>query len=457
MPESAIFSVSDVTFYIKDLLESNATLLRLEVEGEVSNLTYHGSGHVYFTLKDAQAQLSCAMFRQYALRAPRLQNGDKIVANGSISVYAPQGRYQLLATAVRPAGAGDLFQQFQLLKEQLAREGLFDAARKRSLPAFPRRIAIVTSPTGAALRDVLRALRRRFPAVQAIVVPAVVQGAEGATSIVQALAAAAGLSPDLILLVRGGGSIEDLWNFNEAPVVRAVAACPCPVVTGIGHETDFTLADFAADLRASTPTAAAELSVPDAAALRQQQHQWLRQMRNAFQSGIDFRRQLLDDYQERSSVLLQRNAAQYRRELLQLRSQMDLRAILRHKRQVLQDMRAQLDTGIRQALQARREAAVMAGKSLQISRLFSFQHQLLDDYGSRLDAAMLRSIERRRQELKLLQARLDGADLSQTLARGFTLTLKDGKALRQGAGLQAGDSIETVFADIRVSSTVDPA
>jgi exodeoxyribonuclease VII large subunit len=266
MPD--LWTVSALNRYVKQMLESDYRLQDLSVSGEISGFRAYPSGHWYFTLKDSAAQVSCVMWRGRAERvrfAPR--DGDAVTALGSVSLYEARGQYQFDVLALQPAGEGVLYREFLRLKAQLEAEGLFDPARKRPLPLWPRRIGLVTSPKAAALRDMLTVLRRRFPVAEVILAPTPVQGADAPPYIVLALQACAAQQPDVILLARGGGSLEDLWCFNDERVVRAVAACPVPVVSGVGHETDFTLADFAADLRAPTPSAAAELVTPDRAQL----------------------------------------------------------------------------------------------------------------------------------------------------------------------------------------------
>ncbi|MBN1262143.1 MAG: exodeoxyribonuclease VII large subunit [Anaerolineae bacterium] len=273
-PESP-YSVSEVTARIRALLERESYLQNLWVAGEVSNFSRASSGHLYFTLKDSGAQLGCVVWRtqvQGLGYAPR--SGDRVVVHGRIGLYEAGGRYQLYVDVVQPAGLGTLYQEYERLKAKLEAEGLFAAGRKRPLPQFPRRIGVATSPTAAALRDVLNVLRRRFPLVDVLLSPTLVQGDAAPSRIVRALAALnARDDVDVILLVRGGGSLEDLWAFNDERVARAVAASRLPVISGVGHETDFSLADFAADLRAPTPSAAAELATPDQERLREQVHQ----------------------------------------------------------------------------------------------------------------------------------------------------------------------------------------
>lgn len=264
------FAVSEVNQYLKQLLESQSDLHHIPVLGEISNFKRYQSGHCYFTLKDEKSALKCVMFKSSAAHLSfEPQNGEKVVALGSISVYERDGVYQLYVTAMRRQGVGDLMQAYEALKEKLTKEGLFDESRKKPLPRLPRAIGIITSPSGAAVHDIITVSRRRNKGVKLILYPVKVQGEEAAGEIVRAidffhrhhLA-------DLLIVGRGGGSIEDLWAFNEEPVVRAIAASKIPIISAVGHETDFTLSDFAADARAATPSQAAEIAVIDVAAYR---------------------------------------------------------------------------------------------------------------------------------------------------------------------------------------------
>ena len=264
------FAVSEVNQYLKQLLESQSDLHHIPVLGEISNFKRYQSGHCYFTLKDEKSALKCVMFKSSAAHLSfHPQNGEKVVALGSISVYERDGVYQLYVTAMRRQGVGDLMQAYEALKEKLTKEGLFDESRKKPLPRLPRAIGIITSPSGAAVHDIITVSRRRNKGVKLILYPVSVQGEEAAGEIVHAinffhrhhLA-------DLLIVGRGGGSIEDLWAFNEEPVVRAIAASEIPIISAVGHETDFTLSDFAADVRAATPSQAAEIVVIDVAAYR---------------------------------------------------------------------------------------------------------------------------------------------------------------------------------------------
>ncbi|MBV9256451.1 MAG: exodeoxyribonuclease VII large subunit, partial [Ktedonobacteraceae bacterium] len=263
---SSVISVSGLALYLKELLETNDILQNIWVHGEVSNCKTYPSGHCYFTLKEGDAQIPCVFFKYSRMRssAPELRNGMALAVNGRVAFYERDGKVQFYAESVKLIGEGALFQRFELLKARLAAEGLFDAERKRPLPSQPTSIGIVTSLQAAALRDMLRVLRTRYPLVQVIISPALVQGDEASASIAAALDLLNEHGEvEVILVGRGGGSIEELWAFNEEVVARAIARSRIPVISGVGHETDFTIADFVADHRASTPTAAATAAVPD--------------------------------------------------------------------------------------------------------------------------------------------------------------------------------------------------
>ena len=289
-----ILSVSELNRVAKVVLEQAFPLLW--VGGEISNFTRAASGHWYFSLKDSQAQVRCAMFRHKNQAIDFFpENGMQVEVRALVTLYEARGEFQLAAEFMRRAGLGALYEAFERLKQRLEAEGLFAAERKRAMPAFPRRIGIVTSPTAAALRDVLSTLARRMPALSVIIYPTPVQGEGSAQRIAAALRIAAERSEcDLLILCRGGGSIEDLWAFNEEVVARAIAASPIPIVTGVGHETDFTIADFAADLRAPTPTGAAELATPNRADLLRQLATLDKRLRGETIRSLEQRMQHLD-------------------------------------------------------------------------------------------------------------------------------------------------------------------
>ena len=265
-PADAIASaitVSQLNRQVKTLLEQG--LARLWIEGEISNLAKPASGHLYFSLKDDSAQIRAAFFRQRQ-RGPTigLKNGDQVVAFGRVSLYEPRGDYQLIVEQVEPAGEGALKRQFEVLKKMLAAEGLFNEENKQELPTLPERIGVITSPSGAAIRDIISILGRRFPSIPVVIYPTAVQGDAAPGELITALATAVKRDEcDVLIMARGGGSLEDLWAFNDEKLARAIAACPIPVVSAVGHEIDFTIADFVADVRAPTPSGAAEIVVPD--------------------------------------------------------------------------------------------------------------------------------------------------------------------------------------------------
>ena len=259
------WTVTVLTRYLRGLLTNDDRLRDVWVQGEISNLSRPSSGHIYFTLKDTNCSLRCVMWRNTAIRLSFLpRDGEAVEVHGNIDIYEASGQYQLYADTIRPLGEGELFQEFLRLKNRLEAEGLFDPENKRPIPRLPKRIGVVTSPTGAALRDILNTINRRYPLVEVIVAPTPVQGFEAPEGIVKAINNLNQIaSPDVILLARGGGSIEDLWAFNDERVARAIAASTSPIISGVGHETDFTIADFVSDLRAPTPTASAEMATPD--------------------------------------------------------------------------------------------------------------------------------------------------------------------------------------------------
>jgi len=290
-------SVYDLTAHIREILEGSALLQKVWVSGEISNFKAHSSGHYYFTLKDERASLKAVMWRsRTGLLRFRPVDGMKVLVKGNIGVYERDGAYQFYADTIEPDGLGSLYAAYEQLKSRLEQEGLFAQQRKRALPSFPRTIAVLTSPTGAAIRDMIIVLRRRYPLAKVLVMPVTVQGPDAVPSIVAALEGVCAHSDiDVVILGRGGGSIEDLWAFNDEQVARAIVGCPCPVVSAVGHETDFTIADFVADLRAPTPSAAAELVVPDMRALENRLTELRLGLRSGLQRKLTSLRQHLDN------------------------------------------------------------------------------------------------------------------------------------------------------------------
>lgn len=355
--EPKIWSVIDLTRYVRQTLETDYRLQDLWVMGEAFNVSRPSSGHLYFTLKDAEASLRCVMWRsEVADLAALPRDGEAIEVHGRISVYEAGGQYQLYADDIRPAGIGALFEEFFRLRDRLEEEGLFDPERKRPLPEWPKRIGVVTSPTGAALRDVINVLRRRYPLVEVILAPTPVQGDEAPAGIVSALAALNTYSqPDVILVVRGGGSIEDLWAFNDEGVARAIAASEAPVVSGIGHETDVIIADYVADVRAPTPSAAAEVATPDREVLADELVETRNALERAFGDNLQELRRMHRDWMVRLRF------ASPRAQVANARQRVDegshrIEAAIRHQLALRQSAVA----GLSQTLRAVGPAAVMA-------------------------------------------------------------------------------------------------
>ena len=428
----AVITVSELNRSVANLLERNIPLCW--IRGEISNFTRAASGHWYFTLKDAGAQVRAVMFRgraQYAGFTPR--EGDRVEVRATVSLYEPRGDYQINVEALRRAGVGNLFEAFLLLKEKLAAEGAFDAARKRAIPRFVQQIGIITSPQAAALRDVLAALARRAPHVRVVLYPVPVQGAGAAEKIVQALATAnARAECQLLLLCRGGGSIEDLWSFNEEIVARAILASQLPVISGVGHETDFTIADFCADLRAATPTAAAELAVIP-----------------------------LQDWQNSLAALAQHQTRSMARQLQQAQQRLDWLAhrlvspamLLKNERLKLAHLATRLEHA-RQAplLRARQQLARLANRLAQQRPQLHSQRASIARLQQGLQHAFALQQQRRRQVLATLTSQLELLNPQRTLERGYAIVQDvHGHIVRQPRQVHAGNVLNVRLAEGSVS------
>lgn len=434
VPGPRRFSVSELTLLVRGAIAGVPELEDVLVEGEISNLRLPGSGHIYFTLKDRNASVRCVCFRREAARIPfHPHNGMVVVAHGRVDVYETDGAYQLYVDRLEPAGVGALALALEQIAARLRAEGLFDESRKRALPLLPRRVAVVTSSTGAAVRDACTVIRRRGRGtVGAVVVPTPVQGEGVAAMIVNALRRAQELpGVDVILLVRGGGSLEDLWAFNDEALARAIRDLRVPVVTGIGHETDTTIADHAADRRAATPSAAAEMVVPDVAALRQDVEARAVRLRQALRQELTLkRRELMASSSRLSGVSPERR-------LPQLRQQLDARALqLRHallqhvavKRRGLQELRASL------------------ARTSPSARLPAERQALLRRRGA-LEAAARALLAQRRGRLAAAQAQLGVLSPLRTLERGYSITLDaaSGEVVATSAALAPGRRLRTLL------------
>jgi exodeoxyribonuclease VII large subunit len=431
---NSTLSVSSLNRLVRECLESTFPLTW--VGGEISNLTYAASGHVYFSLKDASAQVRCVMWRSRAQTLGwRLENGQKIEARALVSFYEPRGEFQLNVEAIRRAGQGDLFERFLRLKAQLEAEGLFAVDSKRPLPAFPRRLAIVTSPQAAALRDVLSTLRRRAPHLRLSLFPTPVQGEGAAVKIAAALAQAAASDCDAIILCRGGGSIEDLWSFNEEAVARAIRASRLPVVAGIGHETDFTIADFAADQRAPTPTAAAELLSPPRDALLARLGELQRQLARRLERSLAERGQQVDWLAARLVHPAER-LRQRGQEVGQLGRRLHQALLRQHDNGTLR-----LRALSQRHTQARPRPAVLT--------------EGLAHLRYRLEHQARWQISQPAAKLKALAGSLTQLDPHAVLSRGYALAIgPDGRAVRDAAQLAAGDAVHLSFARGSAAATI---
>ncbi len=298
-----VYSVSQINTYIRTMFTQDFVLNRISIRGEVSNCKYHTSGHIYFSLKDAGATIACVMFASARKGlAFRMSDGQQVVVDGSVNVYERDGRYQLYASRIRQDGAGVLYERYLMLKQELEDMGMFAPEYKLPIPQTVRRLGVVTAPTGAAIRDIINISKRRNPGIEIILYPAKVQGEGAARSVAEGIAALDALGVDVIIAGRGGGSIEDLWAFNEEIVARAIFECRTPLISAVGHETDTTIADFAADLRAPTPSAAAELAIQDVAAVFARLQGYQNQLRKEMQTKLDAGRMRIAQYQTKLAV-----------------------------------------------------------------------------------------------------------------------------------------------------------
>lgn len=335
-----VYSVTQINGYIKNLFQQDFMLNRISIRGEVSNCKYHNSGHIYFTLKDQKSALSCVMFASYrrGLAFP-MRDGDRVVVTGSVEVYERDGRYQMYARSIVKEGAGILYERFLALKAELEEMGLFAPEYKQPIPKYVRTVGIVTSPTGAAVQDIRNIAGRRNPFVQLILYPALVQGEGAAESICRGIETLDAMHPDVIIVGRGGGSLEDLWAFNEEIVARAIFNCSTPVISAVGHETDTSISDFVADLYAPTPSAAAELAVKDIREILDQKEQYRRRLQNLMDMKIRENRLKLDGYRGKWNYLSPENQIREKRQrLVDLEEALKSSAfrVLREKRMQLQ-------------------------------------------------------------------------------------------------------------------------
>lgn len=431
-PERDVYTVSRLNRTVKDLLEAGLPLIVLEAE--ISNLVQHGSGHWYFSLKDEAAQVRCAMFRaaNQRVRTP-IRAGMQVRVRARVGLYEPRGEFQLVVEQMEEAGEGALRRRFEELKALLAAEGLFDTARKRPLPRLPRRIGVITSPTGAAVRDILKVLARRFPAVPVLIYPASVQGATAAAELVAALDLATSRAEvDVLIVARGGGAIEDLMAFNDETLARRIAASSIPVISGVGHEIDFTIADFVADVRAPTPSGAAELAVPD-------RGEWQRALRGGALRLLESVARHLARGREGLTGLERRLERQHP----------GLRLTARAQR--LDELHARLAHAAGESLRRRQRALTGLARTLELAsprQALVARGQAVESLRQRLAVAVRRRQERDRARLDLAGRALSTVSPLATLGRGYAIVRTAGGALaRSGNDAPVGSKIEAMLAD----------
>lgn len=423
-------------------LDGDGVLQNVWVQGEISNFTRHSSGHLYFTLKDKDSRIKCVMFAGNAGRLPFApKEGAKVVANGSVSIYERDGQYQLYVNAMQPDGIGSLYLAFEQLKKKLAAEGLFDADRKKPIPAFPSAVGVITSPTGAAVRDIIITLQRRNPGVPILLYPVSVQGTAAAPSIVKAIRAMnERREVDVLIVGRGGGSLEELWAFNEESVARAIAASELPVISAVGHETDTTIADFVADLRAATPTAAAELAVPSRMELRQQLGHLRQRMTGAVTASVSSRREAL--LRLRRSPFLVNPKRQL---MMQQTERLDryTASLTYHARslhRMTSDRFGRLERRLASA--SPRESARQAAKSLDVAKLKLLQ---------RMNAMM----KERGHAFEMHTRRLDALSPLKVMQRGYSLVYDEKRRLVKSVEeVQPGDTVRVRLTDGELDCTV---
>ncbi len=425
IPQPRVFTVSELTQEIKTILEKKFP--SVWVRGEISNFKPAASGHLYFTLKDESAQIRAVMFKtQSRFLKFRPDDGLKVVGWGRLSVYGPRGEYQLVLDTMEPLGFGALMLAFEQLKERLAAEGLFDPSAKRHLPRIPGTVGVVTSTRGAAVKDMIRIIGRRWAGTRIVISPTVVQGEQAPASIVAALARLVQTREmDVIIVGRGGGSMEDLWAFNDERVVRAVAACPIPIVSAVGHETDFTLTDFAADVRASTPSAAAELVVPDWRDLHGAVGQFATRLRVSLGN------------------LLENRASDVRQTVRRLR---DPRALVNQWRQLLDDLNLRLANSMRGRIvrcRQEREATARRLRPEHLARVVAEKAELMGALADRLKRSMTATLTQTDHTLENLTARLNSISPRGVLSRGYALVVRPdtGEPVRNSRDVEIGEDL----------------
>lgn len=442
LAEERIYSIKDLNRYIRMKLESDSVLTDVWIRGEISNFTHHSSGHMYFTLKDEGSRIKSIMFATHNRRLPFIpKEGARVIARGNVSVYERDGQYQFYATHMQPDGIGSLYMAYEQLKQKLDEEGLFAAGRKRPLPRYPKSIGVITSPTGAAVRDIITTITRRYPQAEVYLYPVLVQGKTAAPSIVRALDLVNEMAEvDVIIVGRGGGSLEELWAFNEEMVARAIARSQIPVISAVGHETDFTIADFTADVRAATPTAAAELAVPHQMELKEQLAGYQRRLNQSLITRAKHNRDKLERL-SKSPVLMnpRRSLIQHTERLDQLHMRLT-RAMDSRKRFA------------REKQERMRISLVRFNPSAQVS---SAKKEILS-YRKQLETAMTSLVKVSRQQLHGNMRHLDALSPLKVMSRGYSLVYdeQDKKLVKSTKEVAPGDLVNIKLVDGQLACQV---
>ncbi len=456
-----IYSVSQITKYLKGLIEKDAILGKVSVKGELSNVTYHSSGHIYFTLKDNDAALSAVMFSNRASGLSfRLEAGMEVIVSGSFGVYEKTGRYQIYAESIKKSGTGELFEKYLELKQELEDAGMFSDLYKRDIPVYIKRLGVVTAPTGAAVRDIINITRRRNPYVEILLYPAKVQGTGGARTIVKGIEVLDKAGVDVMIVGRGGGSIEDLWEFNERIVAEAIFASNTPVISAVGHETDFTIADFVADLRAPTPSAAAELAVYDYREYQSDLSEYRQNLENSMLNALNVRKLKLKQYEKlfrdkRPDAVVnskRMRLSEAENELRQL-----MRDMLTERRNRLLDAERRLPERVKEVHLSYRNRLLDIERRLpvRIREMNLLYRSRLSDIERRLPENMEALLKEKRHTIAIYAGELKAVSPLEKLTMGYSFVTDDkGKAVRDVDKVNIGDTVNIHMLNGKVTADV---
>ncbi|MCR5625887.1 MAG: exodeoxyribonuclease VII large subunit [Lachnospiraceae bacterium] len=433
------YSVYQINTYIKKLLGKDPALDNVSVKGELSNVKYHSSGHIYFTLKDSRSQLSGIMFGSNAgLLKFKLENGQEVTVTGSITVYEANGKYQIYAEKIKRDGVGELYEKFEELKNELEEMGMFDEMYKKPIPKYVKRLGVITAPTGAAVKDIINVSKRRNPYIEIILYPALVQGNGAKESIVKGIKTIVDYKPDVIIVGRGGGSIEDLWAFNEREVAEAIFNCPIPIISGTGHETDHTIADFVADLRASTPSAAAEQTVCEYDSFENE----ILSFWDALNSVIDAKLERAENRAEKLRLRLEKNSPE---------------AVLKEKRIGIEARKGALYSAFERRLNAVEQRFLRQKTALitEMDKLVAKARNKLEGQDNTIRIAMNSRVTKAKQKQSIYAEKLNGLSPLNSLSRGYSFVSdKDGLPVKDVNGINIGDSLNIYVKNGRIEADV---